>query len=81
MAYHFKEGDPPGICPRCGLKHNISFFRREWTGVRVCKDCWDPRHPQMDVRGVPDRQRVPGGPLPEPADVFVEPTAQRGDTL
>lgn len=79
-GYVFKKGDPPGICPRCGAKRNISNFRREWTGQRVCSDCWDPRHPQEFVRGVADRQQVPGGPLPEPTDYFVSTNeVQPGD--
>lgn len=83
MAYVFREGreNAAVICQRCGFKRHANELRREWTGLRVCAECWDPRHPQMDVRGVPDRQGVPGGPLPEPTDVFVEPAAQLGSTL
>lgn len=71
MAYVFREGDPPAICQRCGSKVHISEIRREWTSARVCRDCWDPRHPQEFVRGVRDRQQVPGGALPEPPDYFL----------
>lgn len=37
----------------------------------VCSVCWEPRHPQDYVRGIPDN---PGGlpwTRPEPPDVFV----------
>lgn len=74
MSYEFREG-PGGIaviCPRCGMKRHVSDMRREWTGLRVCSQCWDPKHPQLSVRGVRDRQQVPGGALPEPTDVFAE---------
>lgn len=70
-----------GICPRCGFDRPIREFRREWTGLRVCRDCWDPKHPQMNVRGVADRQQVPGGPLPEPPAVFVDPGDITADDL
>ncbi len=78
MAYVFREGDPPGICMRCGFKFHVSQLRREWTGMRVChgvgtNDCWEARNQQDFVRGVPDPQQVPGGPVPEPPDVFVDP--------
>jgi hypothetical protein len=50
----YVPGNPWGICPRCGFKYRLSEFRAEWTGVRVCPKCWDPKHPQLDVRGVPE---------------------------
>lgn len=61
----------PGICDRCGFRRPLDQLRKEWTGLKVCSDCFDRRHPQDFVRGVPDPQHVPD-PRPEPADVFVE---------
>jgi hypothetical protein len=83
MSYVFREGrgNEAVICMRCGFKRHANELRREWTGLRVCAECWDPRHPQMELRGVRDDQRIPGGPSPEPAETFVEPEAQTGDTL
>ena len=60
-------GDPWGLCPRCGFRFRLSTFREEWTGIRVCEHCWDPKHPQLDIKAVkepPMRLDV----LPEPAD-------------
>lgn len=34
-----------GECPRCGFDIDIRTAKREWTGQRVCKDCYDPRPP------------------------------------
>jgi hypothetical protein len=79
--YVFRPHDPPAICIRCGRKVHVSDIRREWTGVRVCYECWDPKHPQLNVRGIRDQQQVPGGPLPEPTDVFIEPTATKPSDL
>jgi hypothetical protein len=73
--YTFRSG-PGGaavICQRCGFKRHADELRREWTGLRVCKECWDPKHPQESVRGVADRQQVMGGGAPEPTDVFMDP--------
>lgn len=39
----YVPGDPYGQCVRCSLTYRLSEFRSEWTGARVCKDCWDPR--------------------------------------
>jgi len=65
------------ICDRCGFKYDIAKLRKEWTGLMVCdgpgtNDCWDPKHPQLSVRGVPDNQGVRPNMRPEPADVFVD---------
>jgi hypothetical protein len=31
------------ICDRCGDKMKYQALREEWTGLRVCKKCWDPK--------------------------------------
>lgn len=72
MTYTYREGDPKAICDRCGFTHNLSALRKEWTGLKVCRECWDPRHPQEFVHGVADRQSV-SDPRPEPDDVFLSP--------
>lgn len=36
-----------------------SELRRTWDGFYVCEECWEPRHPQDFVRGVPDNPSVP----------------------
>lgn len=68
-------------CMRCGFVRPHSQMRREWTGLLVCEQtCWDPRHPQMALRGVADHQDLPWV-RPEPEPVFVSPTATGADDL
>ena len=60
------------ICDRCGFERWNHQIRLEWNGLRVCADtCWEPRHPQDFVRGVPDNQTLPWT-RPEPEDVFLD---------
>jgi hypothetical protein len=67
------------ICDRCGFKKQSSELRKEWTGLMVCADtCFEARHPQDFVRGVPDKQ-APPWVRPEPADVFVTSYYRRED--
>jgi hypothetical protein len=33
-------GAPWAICDRCGFKVEVTELRKEWTGFRVCKDCY-----------------------------------------
>jgi hypothetical protein len=56
----------PGICDRCGLRYPLKQLKFEYelgknTGLRVCRACLDPSHPQLDTRGLQtsDKQSVP----------------------
>lgn len=66
----YVDGDPWVICDRTGMKVRMSQTRKEWNGLRVRKESWEPRHPQDFVKGVPDNQSVPDA-RPEPADTFL----------
>ena len=55
----YVHGDFNVISDRSGFKLKRSECRREWNGLLVGKDEWEPRHPQDFVRGVKDDQSVP----------------------
>ena len=42
------------ICDRCGFKYQFLSLREEWTGHKVCSDCWEPKHPQLEPRSAVD---------------------------
>lgn len=55
----------PGICDRCGQRYRLSQLYEEHvlgrpTGNRVCPQCYDESHPQLDTRHVKtsDKQYV-----------------------
>lgn len=60
------------VCDRCGFEFKSDKLRREWTGLRVCSNCFDFRHPQEFLKGKADRQ-APPWVRPEPADIDVSP--------
>ena len=31
------------MCDRCGIEVKYSTLMLEWTGYKVCPDCWDPK--------------------------------------
>ena len=67
----YESGNPWGICDRCGFKKRLSELRKEWNGLMVCKEDWEPRHPQdYLVRGRKDDQSVPNA-RPRQPDVFL----------
>jgi len=55
----FTKKEWNAVCDRCGFEYKASKLREEWTGLMVCKGCWEPRHPQelLQVRG--EDQAVP----------------------
>ena len=66
-----KPGDWLYSCQRCGFTKYGSEIRQEWTGLRVCSKCWEPRHPQEFVRGLKDDIAPPFSS--KPLDVFLIP--------
>lgn len=32
-----------GHCDRCGWKYKLKDLRKEWSGNKVCANCWDPK--------------------------------------
>lgn len=59
-----------GVCKRCGLRSllNELVFDSQIPWLRVCKECWDPKHPQERPVKAVDPQALwrpspePGGP-------------------
>lgn len=67
---YYLHGDYNALCFECGFKFKASELKRHWQGYYVCDSCWEPRHPQDFVRGVPDEQ-TPPWTQPKPEDTFV----------
>lgn len=59
MSTYYKKGEWNAICDRCGFEYKSDQIVKEWNGLRVCKSCYESRHPQDYVRGVKDDQSVP----------------------
>ena len=39
-----------GICDRCGFQYKLNTLRKEWTGFKVCIECYETKHPQLEVK-------------------------------
>jgi hypothetical protein len=72
----YEKGGAWGMCPRCGFDKRLRTFRQEWNGLRVCPECYDPKHPQLSVRGKADDQSLPFA-SPEPAETYLDPGGDR----
>ena len=69
QADFFKSGAWNAVCFRCGRKFKSSALVKNWQGFYTCRRCFEPRHPQDFVKGVPDRQTPPWSQPPQ-ADAF-----------
>lgn len=36
------------ICDRCGFRAKYTEIREEWNGSRVCPECYETKHPQLE---------------------------------
>lgn len=68
---HYVSRGTYAICDRCGFKRRLSALQTEWTGLKVCGPCWDPRPPETVAPYVyPEGVAVPDS-RPEQPDTFV----------
>ena len=72
-ADYFRLGDYNAVCDECGFKYKASQLKRRWDGAMVCREDWEPRHPQDFVRGRPEGQALPYT-RPEQVDEFAPDT-------
>jgi|TARA_R110000787_G_scaffold61352_1_gene139053 hypothetical protein len=54
-----------GISDRSGFRYRLKDMRKEWTGLLVGKDEWEPKQPQLEpIKTRPDPQALKN-PRPE----------------
>jgi hypothetical protein len=70
MLNYFKSGTHNVICDVCGFKHKADEMRMRWDGLFVCKEDWEPDHPQKYIR-VRETGLAVEPVRPEPEEEFV----------
>lgn len=73
-----KLGDYNAICEVCGFKFKASQLKDRWDGLKVCKEDWEPRHPQDMIKGPIGTESTVPWTSPEPTDVEVDVTFTGG---
>ena len=33
---------------RCGFEYKLLELKEEWNGLKVCPNCYEPKHPQLE---------------------------------
>ena len=36
------------LCDRCGFVYKYTQLKTEWNNLKVCPDCYEPKHPQLE---------------------------------
>lgn len=70
MRTTFQSGKWLAICDICGFRFHNDKLKKDWRGLMVCKQDWEPRHPQDYIHGVEDRS-APPWTRPESTDIFI----------
>lgn len=69
---HYNGGEWYRICDRTGFKIRDVGTKKEWNGLIVRNQSWEPRQPQDFVQGVADDQSVTE-PRPRQVNQFIGP--------
>lgn len=68
------------ICDQCGQRFMLSELKKEWTGFKVCQECYEPKHPQLEPkRGINEPIAV-YDPRPEKMSTVRVSVWQGGDS-
>lgn len=69
-----------GICDQCGQQYMLNELKKTWEGFKVCQECYEPKHPQLEpLRAVSDPQAL-YQPRPEKYEIFVVYVGIPGDS-
>lgn len=77
-ADYFALGDWNVLCDHCGRKFKGSTMRKQWNGLWVCPEHWEPRQPQDFVHALPEHPTPPF--VRKPADVYIAVCTLQGRT-
>ena len=69
---YFRIGDWNVVDDVTGFVRKRSECRFTWDNLLVAQDQWDPKQPQLDLRGRTDKQAVPNA-RPDSDPVFGTP--------
>lgn len=54
----YVAGDHKVICDNCGRTYMRSETKLQWDNLLSCEQCYDIKHPQLNIRGYYDKQAV-----------------------
>jgi hypothetical protein len=53
------------LCDQCGQRFKLNVLKKEWTGFKVCDECYEPKHPQLEPKRTINEPQALLEPRPE----------------
>lgn len=38
------------LCDQCGQRYKLLQLIKDWKGFKVCSECYEPKHPQLEPK-------------------------------
>ena len=38
------------LCDQCGQRFKLNALIKDWKGFKVCSECYEPKHPQLEPK-------------------------------
>jgi len=38
------------LCDQCGQRYKLQTLIKDWKGFKVCPECYEPKHPQLEPK-------------------------------
>lgn len=62
------------LCDQCGQRFKLLQLIKDWKGFKVCRECYEPKHPQLEPKRTITEPQALYQPRPERisgVDVYV----------
>jgi hypothetical protein len=53
------------LCDQCGQRYKLLELIRDWKGFKVCEECYEPKHPQLEPKRTITEPQALYQPRPE----------------
>lgn len=53
------------LCDQCGQRYRLNQLVKDWKGFKVCSECYEPKHPQLEPKRTINEPQALYQPRPE----------------
>ncbi len=53
------------LCDQCGQRFKLNSLIKDWKGFKVCRECYEPKHPQLEPKRTLTEPQALYQPRPE----------------
>lgn len=69
------------LCDQCGQRYKYLQLIKDWKGFKVCPECYEPKHPQLEPKRSITEPQALYQPRPEakmPVTIYIGETSDTG---